>query len=266
MNKTIERTNNYSLFKKLKGNRDIAPKRIQKIIESINSVGYITSPIIVNEKYEIIDGQGRFEALKELGLPVEYVIHKGAGIDECLSMNIHQSNWTITDYVKSYAERGIKSYIYLKELMDLFPSINVLNLVMACSETTKRSYKIYKGELLITEEQYNKAIKKLEYVVDIVPKIKYLNGSINPLVSSILICYSMEDVDLDRLKDKLLTESNLMTPWNSVPTCLQSIEDIYNKNLGYPIFIYTEYRKSLYAKYNGFVRKEKYTNVTYETE
>ena len=42
MEKKIERTNNYKIFKKLKGNRDVAPTRVRKIVESINKVGYIT--------------------------------------------------------------------------------------------------------------------------------------------------------------------------------------------------------------------------------
>ena len=39
-----------------------------------------------------------------------------------------------------------------------------------------------------------------------------------------------------------------MRRWNSVPTCLQAIEDVYNVSLAYPVFLYTEYRKTLYKK------------------
>ena len=62
----ILRTNKYEIFKELKGNREISPLRITKIINSIKNVGYIINPIIVNEKMEIIDGQGRLEALRIL--------------------------------------------------------------------------------------------------------------------------------------------------------------------------------------------------------
>ena len=51
--KEVKRTNNYEKFKRLKGNREVSPTRIRKIVESINRVGYITSPIIVNEKMEV---------------------------------------------------------------------------------------------------------------------------------------------------------------------------------------------------------------------
>ena len=65
----VRQTNNYMKFQILKGNRNVSQSRVNKIIASINRVGYITNPIIVNEHMEVIDGQGRLEALKTLQLP-----------------------------------------------------------------------------------------------------------------------------------------------------------------------------------------------------
>ena len=42
-------TRNYEIFKKLQGNRAVQEDRIKNIINSINEVGYIKSPIVVNE-------------------------------------------------------------------------------------------------------------------------------------------------------------------------------------------------------------------------
>lgn len=246
--KEVKRTNNYSMFKELKGNREVSPVRIRKIVESINKVGYITSPIIVNEKMEVIDGQGRLKALEYLGLPVEYIEHKGAGIDECLSMNIHQTNWTIRDYIKSYADREIQSYIYLQQLLDDYADISTLAVVMATQDTTKVNKKIYNGELIITESQYNRAIERLDYLRTILTSMRYKNGSKSYLEYAILICEMIEDVDSDRLKRKLEERNATMKDWNSTITCLESIEDVYNDQINYPVFIVTEYRKTLYTK------------------
>ena len=256
MEKKIERTNNYKIFKKLKGNRDVSQNRTKKIIESINKVGYITSPVIVNEKMEVIDGQGRLEALEYLGMPVEYIVHKGAGIEECLSMNIHQSNWTAKDYIKSYAERGNQSYIYLQELIEKYPSIGINNIIIATQEHFKGAKSVASGAIIVSEFQYKKAIEKLNLVNEILPKLKYINGGASHLIYAILICSELEEVNIERLKDVLLKKHSIMKTWNSVPTCLQAIEDIYNENLGYPVFIYTEYRKKLYVKLQGKMRKE----------
>ena len=96
---TVYRTNDYSQFNKLVGNRAVTRDRVMAIIESVNTVGYVLSPIVVNEKMEIIDGQGRAEAFEELGLPIDYVIAEGAGIAECIQLNIKQKNWGLIDEV-----------------------------------------------------------------------------------------------------------------------------------------------------------------------
>ena len=60
----ILETTDYGMFKPLLGNRD--RKSESKIIDSIQRVGYIISPLIVNEKMEVIDGQNRLAALESL--------------------------------------------------------------------------------------------------------------------------------------------------------------------------------------------------------
>ena len=77
---------NYDIFVKLDDNRDVLSGRLNKLIASI-SERYVLNPIIVNEKFEIIDGQGRYEALKKLNRPIHYIIAPGAASDDCRRMN-----------------------------------------------------------------------------------------------------------------------------------------------------------------------------------
>lgn len=246
--KEVKSTKKYEIFKELKGNRDVSPTRVKKIIDSIKNVGYITSPIIVNENMEVIDGQGRLKALQFLKMPVEYIVHKGIGIEECLSMNIHQTNWTLRDYIKSYADRGLQSFVYLQDLIDTYKNLTLLTIVMACQGTTKYSKKIYRGELDVTENDYEKIKEKLDYLTEVISYFKFKNGAKSYLEYSLLVCQSLDCVDLNRLKERLKEDSSIMRRWNSVPTCLQAIEDVYNVSLAYPVFLYTEYRKTLYKK------------------
>lgn len=85
-------TKDYSIFKRLVGNRDIPESRISKIVESIQTIGWVHNPIIVNEKMEVIDGQGRLTALQRLKMPIEYIIAEGAGNKECIYMNMNMVN------------------------------------------------------------------------------------------------------------------------------------------------------------------------------
>ena len=53
----------------MRGNREIEESRVKKIKDSILKVGYITSPIIVNEKMEVIDGQRKNRGIKTIKFP-----------------------------------------------------------------------------------------------------------------------------------------------------------------------------------------------------
>ena len=76
----------YTKFRKLPDNRDVLSNRLTKLEASLSERA-ILNPIIVNEKMQIIDGQGRYEALKRMGKPIQYVVAKGANSDDCKRMN-----------------------------------------------------------------------------------------------------------------------------------------------------------------------------------
>ena len=102
----------YSVFKRLDDNRDVFESRVKKLIASMTE-RYILNPIIVNEKMEIIDGQGRFEARKAMDKPIHYIMVHGATSDDCRRMNKYNTSWKALDYAKSYSKAGKVSYINL---------------------------------------------------------------------------------------------------------------------------------------------------------
>ena len=70
---TVHKTNDYDLFNDIFGNRKIAKYHINNIKQSF-SEKQIEAPIIVNEKYEVIEGQHRFRSCKALELPIYYIV------------------------------------------------------------------------------------------------------------------------------------------------------------------------------------------------
>ncbi len=110
----VYETMDYEKFSKLEENRILTEARKKWLIKSF-SEGEIMNPIIVNEKFQIIDGQGRYEARKELGLPIYYIIDYGKGIEDCRRMNAYNRPWTELDFVESYALAGNEDYALLLE-------------------------------------------------------------------------------------------------------------------------------------------------------
>lgn len=102
----LKSTRTYSIFNKVIGNRNLDPKNLKRIKESINEIG-LQMPILVNQNKSIIDGQHRLQAAKELEIPITYIISK----DSC-EQNIDQlqisKKWTALDFCNRNALKGNK--------------------------------------------------------------------------------------------------------------------------------------------------------------
>ena len=119
----VYKTKDHSIFKMLGDNRDINELHVRRLVQSFKE-NYLISPIIVNEKFQIIDGQHRLEACKETGLPVYYIIIQGYSIAEVQVLNTHQKNWTKLDFLKMYVSQGRPAYIAFQKFMDDFPELD----------------------------------------------------------------------------------------------------------------------------------------------
>lgn len=148
-------TNEYGKFKKLKGNRQL--RQNKNLQRSILKSG-ILIPIEINEKFEILDGQTRFELAKKLELPVPYRIIEGIGIKEVITLNSTTKSWSVMDYVNKYALDHYIDYEHLKELYRYYKKVPISSLASAAEGyltnnalTTKRiregNFKFYNFEV-----------------------------------------------------------------------------------------------------------------------
>ncbi|EGP5243165.1 ParB N-terminal domain-containing protein [Enterococcus faecium] len=121
-------TNDYTRFRKLRGNREL--RRNIGLDKSIKKSG-ILIPIEVNEHFEILDGQNRFELAKKMNKPIPYRILEGVGIEEVIDLNSTTKAWTIMNYVNKYCLDGNLEYIQLKKLTNQYKKIPVSSLASA---------------------------------------------------------------------------------------------------------------------------------------
>ena len=104
------KTFNYSQFKFADYNRSVDPQHVQQLVNEVKAGHQLVSPIIVNEKMEIIDGQHRLEAFKQLKKPVEYIVRPGTVKPDVVSINNSQRKWDKITWIESYANAGNKDY------------------------------------------------------------------------------------------------------------------------------------------------------------
>jgi hypothetical protein len=116
-------TNDYDQFKIMDNNRDVNLLHVKRLVESFQQQ-HLVSPVIVNERFEVIDGQHRLEASRETGVPVYYIMVPGYGIREVQRLNANQKNWTKQDFLDRYCKQGLKPYLEFKEFMAQFPDLS----------------------------------------------------------------------------------------------------------------------------------------------
>ena len=241
-------TSDYTIFHKMKGNRDVEPKRVRMLVNSIKKIGWISNPIIVNRKMEIIDGQGRFEALKELGLPIEYHIVENAGLDSCRVMNANMKAWGTNDYVMSYAESGNENYKKASYLMAYFKVPLETVLMAKGMDISGRNFeKMRNGDLVFTEVEYIQACKALNIYKKYKPIFDRFGGQKRTKTKVIfhLIDYGEQHPDFDH--DKMIEALQNCDP-QAVFTAnferlLESVQTAYNyKRKKNRLYIYEEYR------------------------
>ena len=115
----IKTTSNYELFKPIKGNRKIKANHVKKLVDTYDpKVDF--PPIRVNKNMEVVDGQHRLEAVKQLKVPIRYEVDPEGNLHTVHALNVNVIKWTIDDYLESYIEKGLKDYKTYKEFRDSY--------------------------------------------------------------------------------------------------------------------------------------------------
>lgn len=241
----IYKTDNYGMFKRLEGNRAVSSIRKKRLNDSFDKVGQIPSPIVVNEKMEIIDGQGRFEVSKERNLPIYFTVINGLGDRECICMNTGTMNWTMRDYVDFYAEKGLEDYKVLQELDDKYTNVPLSSIIPIARGVSRSQQKDNIGS--IAEGKYKVTIEldvldsTLEFIDTLTPYLRKFT-KMQAIVPVLYFCYKCKEIDNNLLKKKILENSHLMSISKDVQTLCDSIGEIYNRNKrGKLISFRTEY-------------------------
>jgi len=107
----VYQTKDHHRFKHIVGNRRINPSHVKHLIKSHKAFGQLVSPIMVNEKMEIVDGQHRHEVWKQLGMPVYYFMRNGYGLAEMKQLNLNTKNWTMDSYMEGAVDQEMEHYI-----------------------------------------------------------------------------------------------------------------------------------------------------------
>ena len=231
------RTNNYDRFKLAVENRDIKSTHVKDIKKSmIKNRGWIGAPMVVDPNGYIIDGQFRYTAAKELGIPVEYVI-SDTNMAICVELNTTAKTWNTEDYIKNYANSGDNNYILFREFCYKHQAYTVGTLYCAgtgasynCRNCTKD---IQNQKLICTEESIKSAENKLKYLEEFGSLYRRVNAErktrTTVICNSLLFIYDNFYEETERVKQAVLGGCADFYKPNSMLDCLWKINDIYHE-------------------------------------
>ncbi len=115
----IKMTTDYTIFKKADLNRDIDRGHVKKIKRELEMENNLhLKPIICNKHMEVIYGQHRLEAAKELGFPIFYICDQNVSYEFILADNAVQKQNSMKDTIDFWSRKEKKEdYLLLQQYM-----------------------------------------------------------------------------------------------------------------------------------------------------
>jgi hypothetical protein len=246
-------TSKYELFGFISGNREINPSNLEKIKESLKTKQILESAIIVGYSpndpegkiFKIIEGQHRFTACMQLGIPFSFIIRKDFDINDYTKsiadiqlLNTASKEWDVTNFMGSRATLGEEPYVRYKKIYDKYKSRNdggfeheiifyILNKIEGRKKVSHKSFK--EGSLIFTENDMVYLDNKLKDLSEYLPKIvesgkRYYLKALSDILDL--------DIDKKRLSAKLIMYGK------DIPFSKQKefsikflVEKVYNQSL-----------------------------------
>ena len=218
-------TTDYFMFKPIDGNRHKNLLHLKRLKDSIVN-NYLFTVIIVNDNYQIIDGQHRFEIIKELGLPLNYIICEGYGLKEVHILNANSKTWTTDDYLDGYCNLGYKEYLKYRDFKDKYDfNHNVCIAILGKNRDNTESIKrFWNGEFEILD--INKSTEIADKIMMFAPF--YEGFKRRTFILSLLNLFDNPNFEFTEMIQKLKIQPTALVDCVNVGQYTSLIEEIYN--------------------------------------
>lgn len=134
----IKCSSEYDKFIFLPFNREIDQRHVEKLKEAIQRKNLLSiSPCIISGANEIIDGQHRIEACRQLKIPFYYIVDKDLTHDDIIGLNNLKKGWTVMDFVNFFTIKKYPHFGNLSRLIVEYPIYGLNSILRICSSDGK---------------------------------------------------------------------------------------------------------------------------------
>jgi len=226
MSNQVHTTTDYFLFKPIEGNRNKNSLHLSRLKKSIEE-NYLFTVIIVNDKYEIIDGQHRFECIKDLKLPLNYIVCEGYGLNEVHILNQNSKTWNADDYLTGYCNMGNVNYHQYKKFKDRyqFGHNECMALLSGKLKGGGNLFEDFKnGHFKITH------LKDAEHKAEKIWLFKDLYDGFlrRAFVYAMMYLFEKPEFEFTELLQRVKNSPSALTDCNDTKQYISLIEEIYN--------------------------------------
>lgn len=231
----VRMTKDYDFFKTLNGNRSVDSIHVKQLQRLMLTNGNLTGefPIIVDKEGNVIDGQHRLAALKEMGWEVGYRVEENATIDTVRAINQGNRNWSWRDVADSYAQQGNNDYAWFLSFVDQYglrfsPALNIVtNRRSSGSNSGSSAAKFHAGELEIFDKA--QAHDRGRQITEASRLVQLTN---NDFVKALNTLMMSSQYDHERMMNKLRQQGELLPVKGRQSDYMRQLEEIYN--FGFP--------------------------------
>jgi hypothetical protein len=220
----VYKTNDLSIFKTLDGNRDVIQSHLKRLSLSMKE-NKLFSPIIVNENFEVIDGQHRLMSAKANNQSIEFIIVNGYGLKEVQILNANSKNWSSDDYMNGYCDLDKKDYITYREFKNKYGFGHSECQALLSNITSANLQPIFNnGKFKIND--YRKAVDMAEKILMI--SEFYSGYKRRSFVFALMSLFENSNFMFTQFLQKIKIQPTALVDCTTTTSYLLLIEEIYN--------------------------------------
>lgn len=198
-------TTDYDKFKFVTENRSIKQRNVENLIKSFKLTGGMlkSKPIIVDRKFNIIDGQHRLVACKKMSIPVHYIV-TDEKTDNIPIYNTYQDKWGLEDYAHYFATQGNDNYIKILQVCDR-TGISIHGCIEGLGIVTNKTFNFsFKEGRFVFDRDVEQSVVFIQKIMKLCYVIKGKRNISTKITRAIRVLRKIKTFDLDTFLEKVI--------------------------------------------------------------